>query len=214
MSFQLKHQLTHVIRQRQQRYVSEENMKCFDILCKALPFEDDEGSEDGSKLSLLSDEGSGQHEKIKNHVKPVAKKDGGVANSNGTSGKGLSLNNKTQTVKSNGNKTTSPVSGASKRDSSPSSKSLDLKMSSNSTSTLLSWKQDVTPISNETIESNHVASVNGDITKSSTSTKLPPIIHKKQALVKAVPRVDLQQQIEAREKVCYNMLASYNYVLV
>lgn len=193
MSFQLKHQLTHVIRQRQQRYVSEENMKCFDILCKALPFDEEEGSEDGSKLS---DEGSGHQEKIKNHIKSVVTKKETI--------KGFSLNNKTQTIKSNGNKTTSLVGGASKRDSSPSSKSSDSKISSSgSSSPLLPWKQEVAVIPLEILDT--TVSINGDIPRPSSANKLNAP-QKKQALVKAVPRTDLQQQIEAREKVCLDSL--------
>ena len=205
MSFQLKHQLTHVIRQRQQRQVSEENSRCFDILNKALPIsEDDEGAEE--KLSLLSDEGSGQNDiRSKGSVKTMNKKE--ALNK----GCGLNSKDKSQNNKSTTAKTAASLMGVvSKRDPSPSSKSQESKNSSGTSSPSLSS-------SSESLVPNGTVShpiLNGDVVRPPSAGKIhpPPVVGKKQqALVKAVPRTDLQQQMEAREKVNINNFCLFVY---
>ena len=206
MSFQLKHQLAHVIRQRQQRQVSEENSRCFDILNKALPInEDDEGAEE--KLSLLSDEGSGHHNDIrsKGPVKTMNKKEA-LNKGCGLNGKDKSQNNKSTTAKT----APSVVGVVSKRDPSPSSKSQESKNSSGTNSPSLSS-------SSESLVPNGTVThpiVNGDVVRPPSAGKMhaPPVVGKKQqALVKAVPRTDLQQQMEAREKVNITMFCLFVY---
>ena len=200
MSFQLKHQLAHVIRQRQQRQVSEENSRCFDILNKALPInEDDEGAEE--KLSLLSDEGSGQNDiRSKGPVKTMNKKEA-FNKGCGLNGKDKSQNNKSTTAKA----TPSVVGVVSKRDPSPSSKSQESKNSSGTNSPSLSS-------SSESLVPNGTVThpiLNGDVVRPPSAGKmhpLPVVGKKQQALVKAVPRTDLQQQMEAREKVIYQLM--------
>lgn len=49
MSFLIKHQITHVIRQRQQKRIAEENLFYFDILQKALPQDANKNGEDNGK---------------------------------------------------------------------------------------------------------------------------------------------------------------------
>lgn len=200
MSFQLKHQLTHVIRQRQQRHVSEENSRCFDILLKALPLEEDDIVEDGGggggkvPPPPLSEESPGlQDSRNKNQVKVVTKST--------TGNKGCGLNGKTQSAKSNVNKTVSSYVGVvTKRDTSPTTKLQDTKGSNIGTSSL-QWKQSYS--TEVTLVPNGAPVGNGEITRPSSASKIhtPVVGLRKQALVKAVPRTDLQQQMEAREKV-------------
>ena len=166
MSFLLKHQIQHVIRQRQQRHVAEENAQCFDILTKALPVTDDEDTiSNSSDAKAASIDDSDLKKKPKpSNGKPVGNK----------------VTTKTKT---------SGTVGVSKRDPSPSNnKSNDIKVNG---SPLPRTSIDYTP-------SDHTPLTNGDIRPLSNKA----LVNKKQqALVKAVPRMDLQQQAEAREKV-------------
>lgn len=59
VSFLVKHQVMHYIRQRQQRLVSDENSSCYEILQKALPIAIDQ---------LLEEEESGRGEPRPSHV--------------------------------------------------------------------------------------------------------------------------------------------------
>jgi hypothetical protein len=216
MSFQLKHQLTHVIRQRQQKHVSEENLRCFDIMCKALPLDEDDSSEDGTKLSLYMDEQGGttttNEHKTKNNINRHLSKNGL------TNGKGVGLNNsKVQSLKSSSNghnhKTISVGgAGSSKKDSTLPNKILDNKIVANGNGRMspLLWKQGYSAevplvpngtIENQLIESLMVEDINHHPPPSTGKVNLP-VSQKKHALVKAVPRTDLQQQAEAREKAC------------
>ena len=127
MSFQLKHQLTHVIRQRQQRSVSEENSRCFEILCKALPVYEDDVSEDSSTgrvggATPTSEDSPQTDAKGKSHVKLVSKATAGSNKNYGVNGK--SQNSKGATVNNNSssNRTVGVGGVVSKRDSSPTTK--------------------------------------------------------------------------------------------
>lgn len=210
MSFQLKHQLTHVIRQRQQRSVSEENSKCFEILCKALPVEEDDGSEEGNGGKVggatTSEDSPNQSDaKGKSHVKVVAKATSGS--------KGYGLNGKTQNAKgsttlNNNNGISKTISGTfggvvTKRDSSPSTKNQETKAPS-SPGIIGGVAPSPWKLSEVELIPNGGPVGNGELPRPPSAGKQlhPPTFGlKKQALVKAVPRTDLQQQMDAREKV-------------
>ncbi|XP_011405939.2 PREDICTED: macoilin-1-like [Amphimedon queenslandica] len=209
MSFQLKHQLTHVIRQRQQRSVSEENSRCFEILCKALPVYEDDVSEEGSTgrvggATPTSEDSPHTDAKGKSHVKLVSKATAGSNKNYSVNGK--SQNSKGSAVNNNSisNKTVSVGGVVSKRDSSPTTKQ-DAKPPISPVGGVAPslWKQgyvsEVGPLPNGGLIGN------GDVIprpSSGASKQLSQSTFglKKQALVKAVPRTDLQQQMDAREK--------------
>ena len=55
MSFLLKHQLTYMIRQRQQKIVTEKNAVCFEIIQKALPLPPEHKVEENEQQLALED---------------------------------------------------------------------------------------------------------------------------------------------------------------
>lgn len=232
MSFLIKHHLLHVLRQRQQRVVAEENSHCFQILLKALPIADDECEEESDRSSTVAMEDLAS-EITKNGSKgnTSRKRDNQVKVSSG----------KEKNHKHSGRSNIGSNSALTKRDPSPSCKTVDSKNSAITSSNNSSSSSNgpaagsnfsgikITPrihedtlthslnsthsisSSNSSSSSNSGGSssgmCNGDLVRPSSSTKQQqgqPPSGKKQALVKAVPRTDLQQQTEAREKVRSN----------
>ncbi len=196
MSFLIKHHLLHVLRHRQQRQVAIENAQCFSILLKALPIPDDDIEDESDRSSVVAlEDVSVDLSKGKSNGK---KNNGGVIKGSVASREKSSRNN------GRGNNSTNPA--PTKRDPSPA----ETKMSCviNSTATTISnnnnkslhTKNDQDSI----ITYNSVDMCNGDVVRPSSAKQGQPPSGKKQALVKAVPRTDLQQQSEAREKVIFN----------
>ena len=196
MSFLIKHHLLHVLRQRQQRTVAEENLHCFQILMKALPTQEDEEDEsDRSSNATLEDLAS---EALKSRL---SKKKEGLS-------KGVilsSIGSRERNHKHSGRSNIGSGSAPSKQDPSPSCKSMDTKIvngspgssTSDSSRNIHKATEDTPP------HSTSIGSINnGDVVHPSSASKGQPPSGKKLALVKAVPRTDLQQQTEAREKVC------------
>ena len=193
MSFLIKHHLLHVLRHRQQRYVAEENSHCFQILLKALPNSEEEGEDESDRSSVVAlddlsvdlTKGKGNTKKKDNVIKgTVPNRDRGHR----SSGRG-----------NNG-------SAPTKRDPSPSLKSVETKVPcvSNGSVTGNSYNNNRLSQRNHedsTSNYNSVDMCNGEVVCPSSAKHGQPPSGKKQALVKAVPRTDLQQQTEAREKV-------------
>lgn len=217
MSFLIKHHLLHVLRQRQQRLVAEENSQCFGILLKALPSSAEEECEDESDRSSIVALDDLTNELPKNSKEKNSKKKDSVSSK---------TSNKDKNHKNSRNSTSS---APTKRDPSPSLKSLEPKtptgtlpsslgfgMTSSSTTTSISngsiasathkLPHKALDSNNGTLQSHHTTGIdnlsNGGVVRPSSAkhsvTGQAPLV-KKQALVKAVPRTDLQQQTKAME---------------
>ena len=192
MSFLLKHQLIHILRQRQQKLVAEENANCFKILLKALPVPEEDGEESDHSSNTTTDE------ILSNDM--IRGKGSSKGNKRDGSVKGAVTNgNKEKNGKQSG-RSVGTGSVSSKRDPSPSFKLIDSKNSSLTNSSSNKTTEKLTR-GTEVIILPVGQMSNGDLMRPSSAGKSQPPSGKKQALVKAVPRTDLQQQMEAREKV-------------
>ena len=195
MSFLLKHQLIHILRQRQQKLVAEENANCFKILLKALPVPEEDGEESDHSSNTTTDEILSNDMIRGKGSSKGSKRDGSV--------KGAVTNgNKEKNGKQSG-RSVGTGSVSSKRDPSPSFKLIDSKNNSLNNSPSNKHTEKLTRGTEVMLHS--ILPVgqmsNGDLMRPSSAGKSQPPSGKKQALVKAVPRTDLQQQMEAREKV-------------
>ena len=163
---------------------------------KALPTQEDEEDEsDRSSNATLEDLAS---EALKSRL---SKKKEGLS-------KGVilsSIGSRERNHKHSGRSNIGSGSAPSKQDPSPSCKSMDTKIvngspgssTSDSSRNIHKATEDTPP------HSTSIGSINnGDVVHPSSASKGQPPSGKKLALVKAVPRTDLQQQTEAREKVC------------
>ena len=202
-----------MFRQRQQRLVAEENAHCFQILLKALPpaLEEECGGDDSDRSSTvaLEDVSVDNNSTSNNKTKGNRKKD---PTNKLTSGKER---------KHSGRGHNGISSPPTKRDPSPSCKSLDTSSSKSpgfsapptssgsgiSNNNRTSQRTSEEPCTGNTPLS---GACNGDVVRPPSANKggQPPS-GKKQAMVKAVPRTDLQQQSEAREKVHEDICALY-----
>ena len=163
MSFLIKHQITYVIRQRQQKRITEENLIYFDILQKALPQESGKTPEDNvkEKSSVEEVSNSGQTSEQTKDTKPK------VSPKAAQSGKSSS---RERTGSSSGRHGKSGSSRAAEHRSNVN------KVQSTNDQSVPSAASVPVP--------------NGDVPRPSSAGKVHVVGGKKQLAVKAVPRSD------------------------
>ena len=178
MSFLIKHQIMHVIRQRQQKKIAEENEFYFDVLKKALPREPNRTVEESEKDKNLAEEGvvslssgvSSDHREGRPRISPKSNQSGGGGGKN---------SNRERTGSSSGGKH-SRSSGAKTQDH-----------RSNSSKQLHSVNENSHSVS----QGSGVATTpNGDLPRPSAMGKVHVVGGKKQLAVKAVPRTNPPSQ--------------------
>lgn len=166
MSFLIKHQITHVIQQRQQKRIAEENSLYFDILQKALPQEASKNSEDSAKE--------------KNSVEEISAT--GQSLDHSRDGKPRVSPKAAQGGKSSSRERTGSSSG--RHNKSSSSRAAEHRSNSSKAQ----------PPSDQVAPGSAGVSVpNGDVPRPSSAGKVHVVGGKKQLAVKAVPRSDQPQ---------------------
>lgn len=175
----------HVIRQRQQKKISEENALYFEILQKALPQEPTKHAEENEKDKSLVDDvpvpvlnsqnQTADHRDSKPRISPKATNSGGV--SGGGSGKNT---NRDRSSSSSGKHSRSGGSRAHDHRSN----------SSKSQFQSTSDQQNHQLVQN----SSTLATPNGDVPRPSSAGKVHVVGGKKQLAVKAVPRSNQPSQ--------------------
>ena len=181
MSFLIKHQIMHVIRQRQQKKIAEENSVYFDILQKALPQEPSQQENERDKVSVeegtvTAGNGHSDHRDGRPRISPKGSHGGGGG------GGGKSSNRERISSSSGG-----------KHGRSGGSRVQDHRSNSSSSKT------------QSTNDHNHqtahgaatVAMPNGDLPRPSSAGKVHVVSGKKQLAVKAVPRSNQLPQTAA-----------------
>lgn len=167
VSFLIKHQITHIIRQRQQKRVAEENTFYFDVLQKALPQEEGKLTEEGHR-EKTDDSAHSSDQKGEQKAKISPKPPAGTKNMH-----------KTQST-----------SGSRHTRGGSVNRSQDQKVSMNA-------KPPLTPHDTPKENGVHAAGVtpepvaNGDIVRPSSAGKIHTASGRRQAaVVRAVPRSD------------------------
>ena len=180
MSFLIKHQIMHVIRQRQQKRISEENSVYFDILQRALPQEPTTTTEENKDIKNGLDDGTSatvtsstnvqsDHRDSKPRVSPKNNHGGG-----GTLGGGKN-HHRDRIGSSSGRHNRS--SGTRLQDNKSTSGKSQHTQSINDNHNQISGHGPAT-----------VATANGDLPRPSSAGKVHVVGGKKQLAVKAVPR--------------------------
>ena len=185
MSFLIKHQIMHVIRQRQQKRIAEENAVYFDVLQKALPQEPSRTSDENDKDRIAVEEGAmsssgvqSDHRDGRPRISPKTNHGGGM----GGGGGGKMSNHRERLSSSSGGK----------HNRSGGVKTQDHR--SNSSKQQVSQQSDHQSLSQG---SSVVATPNGDIPRPSSAGKVHVVSGKKQLAVKAVPRSNQLAQATA-----------------
>ena len=181
MSFLIKHQIMHVIRQRQQKKIAEENSFYFDILQKALPQEPSKQAEENEKDKTSVEDGSASvsnsHSQHSDHRDGRPKISPKASHSSGSGGGGGSGKN------SNRERTSS---SSGKHSRSGGSRAQDHRSNSSKAQSSQSTNE------HHNHQSTHgaamVAAPNGDLPRPSSAGKVHVVGGKKQLAVKAVPR--------------------------
>ncbi|KAL5457272.1 hypothetical protein EMCRGX_G034519 [Ephydatia muelleri] len=199
VSFLIKHQITHIIRLRQQRQVAEDNAVYFEIINKALPQEEVKPIDEISKASLILDES----------FKEVEGKKSSPRTTLATKSVGKTQSPSTRHYRSISSKcdrmTLDQKVDRTKQDTFPSKpESLQLSSSNPESPPYGSSKSELfeqDAVFEHTPESPVSA---GDVARPSSASKVHLPSGKKQAAVKAVPRSDLPpllSQPDARDKL-------------
>lgn len=180
MSFLIKHQIMHVIRQRQQKKIAEENALYFEILRKALPQEPTKLAEENEKEKgmvedvsvpvLNSQNQPADHRDGKPRISPKATNSSGGSVS-GTGG-GRNVNRER------------PPSSSGKHNRWGGSRAHDHRSNSKSQLNSTSDNQTHQPVQSTST----VVSPNGELPQPSSAGKVHVVGGKKQLAVKAVPR--------------------------
>ena len=177
MSFQIKQQIMHVIRQRQQKKIAEENSFYFDILQKALPQEPSKPTEENGKEKSAVEEvssSSSQHNQQSDHrdgkprVSPKVNHQGGGGGGGKTTNRERTGSSSGKHGKSGGSKTQEHHRSNSSKSQSQSTNDHHHHQSASSAAA--------------------AAIPNGDLPRPSSAGKVHVVGGKKQLAVKAVPR--------------------------
>ena len=186
MSFLIKHQIMHVIRQRQQKKIAEENALYFEILQKALPQEPTKLSEENEKDKGLVDDVSvpvlnsqnqlTDHRDGKPRISPKATSSSGGGVSGSSGGKNMNRER--------------PTSSSGRHNRWGGSRPHDHRSNSKSQLNSTSDNQNHQPVQN----SSTIAAPNGDLPQPSSAGKVHVVGGKKQLAVKAVPRSNQPSQ--------------------